>query len=193
MKTEEIMNHFTKTKALLKGHFELSSGKHSDTYFQCALVLQFPDIAEILAKALVAKLPTKGITCVIGPALGGVTIAYELGRQLKCRAIFAERKEGTMELRRGFSLKKDEKVLLVEDVITTGGSVLEVANLVKTVGCAIAGICCVVNRSNHENLGDFQLTSLVTMTPQLFDPSTCPLCQQGIPLTKPGSKKIIRS
>jgi orotate phosphoribosyltransferase len=193
MKTEEIMNYFTKTQALLKGHFELSSGKHSDTYFQCALVLQYPDIAEALAKALSAKLADKKITCVIGPALGGVTIAYELGRQLKCRALFAERKEGVMELRRGFSLAKHDKVLLVEDVITTGGSVLEVAKLVKSMGVDISGICCVVNRSNAETLGNYTLTSLVKMTPQIFDPGACPLCKQGLPMSKPGSKKIARS
>ncbi|MBN1493904.1 MAG: orotate phosphoribosyltransferase [Candidatus Omnitrophica bacterium] len=191
MNSQKILDTFTETKALLKGHFELSSGRHSDTYFQCALVLQYPDITEKLAAELAKKLKNDDITCVIGPALGGVTIAYELGRQLKCRALFAERKEGVMQLRRGFSLSPEDKVLLVEDVITTGGSVLEVAELVKQMKVAIAGICCVVNRSNSDMLSSYQLTSLVKMTPQLFEPDACPLCKQGIPLSKPGSKKII--
>ncbi len=190
MDQNEIVDIFTKTEALLSGHFELSSGKHSDTYFQCALVLQYPDMTEILARELADKLRDEKITCVIGPALGGVTIAYELGRQLKCRAIFAERKEGEMQIRRGFSLSPDDRVLLVEDVVTTGGSVLEVAEVVKKMNVDIAGICCVVNRSNSDTLSVYALTSLVKMTPQLFQPESCPLCEKGISITKPGSKKI---
>jgi orotate phosphoribosyltransferase len=191
MEQKEIIDIFTRTEALLNGHFELSSGKHSDMYFQCALVLQYPDITEVLARELAHKVRDQGITCVIGPALGGVTIAYELGRQLKCRALFAERKEGVMQLRRGFTLAPNDKVLLVEDVVTTGGSVLEVAQLVEGMNVDITGICCVVNRSDSDSLSSYTLTSLVKMTPQLFDPGSCPLCKEGVPITKPGSKKIV--
>lgn len=193
MNTEEIIGLFTKSKALLNGHFELSSGKHSDTYFQCALVLQYPEYAELLAKELAEQLKNKNITCVVGPALGGVTIAYELGRQLGCRAIFAERKEGVMQLRRGFSLSKDDNVLLAEDVVTTGGSVLEVAALLESMDVPIAGIASIVNRGKTDTLSTYPLTSLVRMEPKIYDPTACPLCASGSTVEKPGSKKIANS
>lgn len=190
MTNEKMIEIFKRTNALLNGHFELSSGKHSDTYFQCSLVLQYPEHAETLARELAKHYANKKITCVIGPALGGVTIAYELARQLKCRGIFAERKEGRMQIRRGFSLSREDRVLLVEDVITTGGSVLEVARLVAGENIPIAGIGCIVNRSTGDVLESYPLASLMRLIPQLYEPTECPLCKTGVPITKPGSKSL---
>jgi len=188
-KANEFIEMFKEVNALLEGHFELSSGKHSDQYFQCALVLQYPEYCEALAKEIADSFRDQGITCVIGPALGGVTIAYELARQLGCRSVFAEREENKMQLRRGFSISKDDKVLLVEDVVTTGGSILEVANLVEGKSVPIAGFCCIVDRSSNQTNFPYPLRSLVQMTPNLYDPESCPLCRGGVPVIKPGSKK----
>jgi len=191
LNSNRLMNLFSETGALLKGHFELSSGKHSDEYFQCALVLQFPQHCELLAKMLREKFKDEKITCVVGPALGGVTIAYELARQLDCRSVFAERKEGRMQLRRGFELSNTDNVLIVEDVITTGGSVLEVTDLINNLEVSIAGLACIVDRSGGNFKSLYRFISLLQINPKIFDPRACSLCKEGISLQKPGSKKTI--
>jgi len=208
-----ILKIFKGKKALLKGHFLLSSGLHSDTYLQCALALQYPDLAEKLASLLVKKfLSTYQPTClavrrvnlstiglVVSPALGGIVIGQEVARVLGCRAIFTERENGKMTLRRGFQIKKGEKILVVEDVITTGGSTKEVIDAVRNAGGEIVGIACIIDRTGLIGLPkrqgggqvkfDYPLISLLKLEIENYAPQNCPLCKKNIPLVKPGSRK----
>ena len=140
MTEKEVLFLFEELNALLKGHFRLSSGLHSEKYLQCAIVLQHPAIAEKLAKTLVAGFEGEKIDVVAGPALGGVTWAYEVARALGTRGVFTEREEGKMTLRRGFSIMSGEKVLVVEDVVTTGGSTKEVIDVIKGLGGVVVGV-----------------------------------------------------
>lgn len=189
MENKEVMDIFTDTQAFLKGHFELSSGLHSDAYCQCALVLQYPEHAEKLARQLADAVKDKGITCVVGPALGGVTLAYEVARQLGVKGIFAERKEGVMQLRRGFSLQDDDVVLVVEDVITTGGSVKEVIALLEADNKRIAAVGSIIDRSGGTAEFGYPFYSLLSLPLRAYQPAECPMCAEGIPVVKPGSKK----
>ena len=190
MTENEVLKMFEKHNALLSGHFKLSSGLHSEKYLQCALVLQYPDIAERLSVELAKKFAKEKIDVVIGPALGGVTLAYEMARAMGVRGIFAERQEGKMELRRGFSISSGEKVLVAEDVITTGGSTREVIELVRSLGGIVIGVATIVDRS--QNRIDFGVTHeyLAKLDVRTFDPAACPLCKSNIPVVKPGSRKI---
>ena len=189
MKHDDIIAIFKEKDALLKGHFILSSGLHSDQYMQCALVLQYPSIAEQLCAELAENFRDENIDVVAGPALGGITIAYELGRQLGVRAIFGERKEGDMLLRRGFSIRKGERVLIAEDVITTGKSVRELEQLIISHGGIIAGFAMLVDRSKGTFNPGSNTFSLVKLDFNTYEPDSCPLCSQGIPVVKPGSRK----
>ncbi len=186
--SSEIERYFYETSAFLNGHFELSSGLHSDKYVQCALLLQYPDIAEKLAKELASGF-RGAIDVVIGPALGGVTLAYEIARALGVRGIFAERKDNVMQLRRGFSIKKGERVLVAEDVITTGGSVKEVIELLNELRADIAGIVSLVNRSPADNQFEYRYEYLLRLPLKTYKKDECPMCKEGIPCIKPGSKK----
>jgi orotate phosphoribosyltransferase len=188
VKKEDIIKTFKDNQAMLEGHFLLSSGRHSDRYLQCALVLQDPAVVEILAKELVAKLPKIEIDFVIGPALGGVTLAYEMGRQLGTKALFAERENGVMTLRRGFKIPAKARVLVVEDVITTGGSVLEVIEVVKEAGGQVIGVASLVDRSNGKVDLGYPYYSLLPLEVISYEAKSCPLCAQGLPLVKPGSR-----
>lgn len=188
MNKEEIIGIFKDSGAMLEGHFLLTSGRHSDRYLQCALVLQDPRAAEKLARDLADKIPQEKIDIVIGPALGGVTLAYEVARQLGTKALFAERENGVMTLRRGFQIPAGAKVLVVEDVITTGGSVREVANVVREKGGEVVGIASLVDRSNGQVDLGYPLYSLLPMEVISYPPDECPLCQKGIPVVKPGSR-----
>ncbi|HOJ93011.1 MAG TPA: orotate phosphoribosyltransferase [Dictyoglomaceae bacterium] len=182
---------FKEKGAFLEGHFLLSSGMHSPNYLQCALILQYPDLAEKIAKEIAEKIPKNlKIDTVIGPALGGIIIAYELARALDIRGIFAEREEGKMTLRRGFSISKGERVLVCEDVVTTGGSALEVANLVKSFGGEIIAYACIVDRSGGKTIFDKDLYSLIQLKLDTYNPEECPFCKDKIPLTKPGSRNL---
>lgn len=182
---------FKEKKAFLEGHFLLSSGLHSPNYLQCALILQYPDLAEKLAQEIAKNIPSNlKIDLVIGPALGGIIIAYELARTLKVRGIFAEREEGKMTLRRGFSITHGEKVLICEDVVTTGGSALEVGNLVKNLGGEVVGYACIVDRSGSKAIFDKPLYSLLKLELDTYKPEDCPLCKKGIPIIKPGSRNL---
>jgi orotate phosphoribosyltransferase len=182
---------FKEKGAFLEGHFLLSSGLHSPNYLQCALILQYPDLAEKIAKKIVEKISKDlKIDVVVGPALGGIIIAYELARALKVRGIFAEREEGKMTLRRGFSIKPGEKVLICEDVVTTGGSALEVANLIKENGGEVVSFACIVDRSGGKNIFDKPFYSLIQLKLDTYKPEECPLCREGIPLVKPGSRGL---
>lgn len=194
MTEKEILNIFKAEKAYLSGHFLLSSGLHSPNYMQCALLLQKPWVAEQLCKELAKKLKGVKIDAVIGPALGGILVAHEMGRALKVRSIFAERVEGEFVLRRGFELKKNERVLVVEDVITTGKSSREVIELVGRTGAKTVAVASLVDRTGIEggmSLFDQELFSLLNIDIQTYKPELCPLCRQGkISLVKPGSRGL---
>lgn len=191
MTEKEIIQVFKKEKALLEGHFLLSSGLHSPNYMQCALVLQKPWVAEKLCKELGKKLSKYKASVVVGPALGGMIVSYELGRALKTRSIFAERQDQVFSLRRGFSVKKGEKVIAVEDVITTGKSVHEVIELLENEGAEVVAVASIVDRSGGQAIFTQDFVSLLPMNIKTYKPEDCPLCRAGkIPLTKPGSRKL---
>jgi len=187
MRDEEILKLFRESHALLEGHFQLTSGLHSPNYFQCAKVLQYPDKAERLCAEIAAHVRGKKIDAVIAPALGGIVVGQEVARQLKLRSMFAERSNGVMQLRRGFVIEKGEHILVCEDVITTGGSVREVLDIVVAAGGVVAGVASVVDRSGGSvKLPDF--FPLLRLEVVAYRPDECPLCRQGIPVEKPGSR-----
>lgn len=182
------MDLLTKTEAILEGHFLLSSGLHSQRYLQCARLLQYPTYAEEIGKELAKGYLSKDIDLVIGPALGGVIIAHEVARSLGVRSIFVERVNGEMMLRRGFRIMMDERVLVVEDVMTTGGSIRETIQIVKSYGGRVVGVVVIVDRSvGKVDLG-VPIHSLVTMEIMTYPKERCPLCKDGIPIVKPGSR-----
>ncbi len=189
MTQTEILSVFKKTEALLEGHFQLTSGLHSPVYFQCAKVLQYPEYATLLCADIVQHFRSTRVDVVIAPAIGGVVVSQEVGRQLNVRTIFTERKEKAMELRRGFFIKPNENVLVCEDVITTGGSVQEVIEIVKQHQADVVGVASIVDRSNGKvSFPNFH--PVLTMEAITYQPSSCPLCSQGIPVEKPGSRKV---
>lgn len=185
-----VLDIFKESGALLEGHFILTSGKHSNRYMQCAKVLQYPWHAEALAKQLVKEIGNDPVDVVVGPAMGGVVLAQEVARQLKVRAVFSEREQGEMTLRRGFEISPDEKVLVVEDVITTGGSVKEVLQLVKALGGTPAAVAVLVDRSGGRADFSVPLYRLLNVEAVAYSQDQCPLCKQGIPAVKPGSRSI---
>lgn len=178
---------FVETGALLEGHFELTSGLHSDRYFQCARVLQYPAHAERLCGIIAQKFRGARIDAVVAPALGGIVVGQEVARQLGVRSMFTERKEGRMLLRRGFRIGRGERILVCEDVVTTGGSVGEVIGIVGDAGGEVAGVGAVVDRSGG-NSGLPGLVAALTLEVATYDPRTCPLCAKGVPRDKPGSR-----
>jgi len=186
---ENINKILEKTGAVLKGHFLLSSGLHSDTYFQMALVFQYPEYGKVVCQQLAENFKREKINVVIGPAIGGIIISYQLAEILRTKSIFAERENGKMKLKRGFKIGKGEKVLVCEDVITTGGSVKEVIELVEKEGGEIVGIGCIVERGTVEL--KYPLKTLIKVDVKNYHPFECPLCQKKIPLVKPGSRKKI--
>ncbi len=191
MQEMEIMEILTKTGAYQQGHFKLSSGLHSGAYLQCALVLQDPIIAARMCGVLAAKFRADNPDIIIGPAMGGIVLAYELARALNARAIFAERDaEGVMKLRRGFKVFPGSKVLVAEDVLTTGKSVKEVIALLEKENVKPAGIACLVDRSSRPvDFGGIKCESLIKLNIPAFQEGKCPLCQEGMPIDKPGSRK----
>ena len=176
------------TNALLQGHFRLSSGLHSDRYVQCALLLQHPQLAERVGRNLAARLCAAGVTAdvVVGPALGGVVVAHEVARALGVRALFAEREGASLALRRGFTINQGERVLIAEDVITTGRSARETAALVQAAGGLVVGYAAVVERAQDHGLQPF--FTLWQVRPQTFAAADCPLCASGSTPYKPGSR-----
>lgn len=192
MQQEHLLSIFRDSEALLEGHFLLTSGLHSDRYFQCARVLQFPHYTELLCGEIAQQFRPAAIDVVVAPALGGIVVGQEVGRQLRARTLFAERKDGAMELRRGFRIGPGEKVLVCEDVVTTGGSVTEVIGLIRKAGGKIAGVAYIVDRSGGKvrfpmDAGGAQF-SLSSMDVVAYPPEKCPLCAKGIPVVKPGSR-----
>lgn len=192
MHPDDVLEIFRESQALLTGHFRLSSGRHSDRYLQCALVLQHPDRAERLARALAESVRPLNPQAVVSPALGGVVVGQELGRALGVRAVFTERNRETdaMELRRGFTVTPGERFFAVEDVVTTGKSVKEAAAVVRALGGEIVGVGALVDRSGcGETLFDAPFRSLLSLPVQSWEEGECPLCREGrIPVVKPGSR-----
>jgi orotate phosphoribosyltransferase len=186
--TDDIFEIFKKSGALFEGHFHLTSGLHSRTYFQCARVLQYPDYNQLLAEKIVEHFSSVSIDVVISPAIGGIVVGQEVGRQLGVRTIFAERKDGKMQLRRGFELRTGENVLVCEDVVTTGGSVYEVIDLIKSLGANVRGVGIIVDRSNGAVEFPVDHYAIVQLEAETYSRETCPLCQNGIPIQKPGSR-----
>ena len=178
---------FTEHGALLKGHFLLSSGLHSDRYLQCALVLAQPGAAETLGKGLAAQCAEKP-DLVLSPAMGGLMIGHEVARALGVRHYFTERVDGTMILRRGFTLKPGEKVVVVEDVVTTGKSTKEVFEVVRAAGAKIVGAVSVVDRSEGKSNLGVPYAALWAVSVPAWKPEDCPLCKTGVPAIKPGSR-----
>jgi orotate phosphoribosyltransferase len=176
--------------ALLEGHFKLSSGLHSSRYLQCALYLADPARAEAAGRQLAARLKSAAAQLVVAPALGGVVIGHEVARAFEdVPFFFAERSEGAMTLRRGFHIEPGSRVLVVEDVVTTGGSTREVMDAVTGDGGVVVGVGAIVNRSGRENLfAPLPFTALLTVDVPTYPPESCPLCVSGVPLTKPGSR-----
>ena len=192
METERALALFKETGALLEGHFQLTSGLHSNQYFQCAKVLQYPRHAEFLCGDIAGHFKGHQIEVVIAPALGGIVVGQEVGRQLRARTMFAERKDGLMQLRRGFEIRKGERVLVCEDVVTTGGSVGEVISIVRQLGGHPVGVGYVVDRSGGKvkfdigsREGQFAVLNLDVAT---YKPEECPLCKEMLPVVKPGSR-----
>ena len=188
MTKNEILQIFEKTNAILKGHFKLSSGLHSAEYLQCARVLEHPGYAAKLCAELAKKFEKEKPNIVIAPALGGILVSYEVARSLGAKSIFAERASGKMTLRRGFELSKKDKVLVVEDVITTGLSTQEVINVVKSYGSELIGVGCLIDRSRKKVNFAPRFESLTEIDIPTFKPEDCPLCKDEIPAIKPGSR-----
>ena len=184
----DVLNLFRQSGALLEGHFRLSSGLHSGAYLQCALVLQHPNHAETLGRELAGKLKSLGATVVLSPAIGGLIIGHEVGRALGVRAIFAERQEKVMTLRRGFTLEPTDRVVVIEDVITTGLSTRETIAAAEAAGAKVVGAGSIIDRSGGEASVGVPAVSLVTMTVATYEQDACPMCQAGVPVQKPGSR-----
>ncbi len=189
MEKEKILELFRTTEALQQGHFRLSSGLHSLEYFQCARVLQFPQYNELLCGDIARFFHDWRVDFVVAPAIGGIMVGQEVARQMRVRGIFAERENDRMVLRRGFEVKQGERVLVCEDVVTTGGSVVEVMDYVKYFGATVVGVAAVVDRSTKPINFGVQFFSLLKMAVPTYKPEICPLCEDKVPLVKPGSRK----
>jgi orotate phosphoribosyltransferase len=189
LNAEQVIDQFRATGALLEGHFQLSSGLHSTVYLQCALVLQFPERAEAFGHAIAEKFQGQGIQLVASPAIGGIVIGHEVARALGARFVWTERDEGEMTLRRGFTIAPGEKTLIVEDVITTGGSTRETIEAVRTAGADIVGAASIIDRSGGSADVGVPLSSLASLRVLSVESSVCDACKVGEPVVKPGSRK----
>lgn len=190
MNTERIINILKKSDAFLEGHFLLTSGKHSNGYVQCAKVLRYPEYAEEILGYVIEQIKNLDIDIVVGPAMGGIIVAYEMGRQMKKEAIFTERVDGDMKLRRGFEIPKGANVLIAEDVVTTGKSTLETRKVIESLGGKVIAAACMVDRRSQEQKLDFPVYSAIKLNIATYDSESCPICDEGIELVKPGSRKL---
>lgn len=186
---QRVLEIFNLTGTKLEGHFLLTSGRHSDSYLQCAKIFRYTKYSEELCAELADMFRDEKIDLVIGPALGAVQMAYEMGRQLDCDNFFTERDDGVMTLRRGFAIEPGSRILVVEDVVTTGGSVREVINIVRELGGIIVGVGSIVDRSGGSIDFGVPFKSVISLKIQSWLPDECPLCRQGLPFVKPGSRK----
>jgi orotate phosphoribosyltransferase len=189
MTHDDLLDLFRKSGALLEGHFRLTSGLHSPGYLQCALVLQHPASAEQLGAAIAQRARDLRPTVVFSPALGGIVIGQEVARALGVRAIFAERQDGALTLRRGFIIAETDRVLVVEDVLTTGGSTRETMQLATAAGGRVIGAASIVNRSSGVTF-DVPYIALLDVNLPTYEPERCPLCALGMPVVKPGSRPL---
>ena len=188
MREEALLKTFQETGALRSGHFQLSSGLHSGVYFQSALVLQHPDRADLLGRALAKDLAEYAPDVVVGPALGGLVIAWEVARRLDVRGIFTERKDGAMCLRRGFTIEPGEKVVVVEDVVTTGKSTRETIQVIEAAGGIMVAVGTIVDRSDGTADLGLPFHALLSLPVETHAPDACPDCRAGVPIDKPGSR-----
>ena len=179
---EEVLQIFKDSGALLSGHFKLASGLHSDTYFEKFQVLQYPWYVEKLCAEMAARFKDDGIQLVLGPTTGGVLLAYEVGKQLGMRGIFAEKGDGGRVLKRGFKINPGERVLVVDDVLTTGGSVWDTIEVLKKEGGTLVGVGLLVDRTGGETNFGVKTEALLSLKVDKYEPSECPLCKAGIPL-----------
>ena len=191
MRTEEVIERFKRTGALLEGHFILSSGLHSTKYLQCALLLQHPAEAITFGEALASHFQGQGIETVAVPAIGGIVIGYEVARQLGVRFIWTEREAGQMTLRRGFTVRSGEKVLVVEDVVTTGGSTRETVETLRSAGALVVGAASIIDRSQGRADVGVPRIALATLDVPSIAPSSCEACARGEEAIKPGSRKNV--
>ncbi len=190
---ESVLDTFRRVGALLEGHFRLTSGLHSPGYLQCALVLQYPREAEACGEAIASRVRMLDVEAVLSPALGGIVIGHEVARALGARALFAERQDGRLTLRRGFALKPGERVLVVEDVVTTGGSTRETIDVARAAGGTVVGAASIVDRragaaAAMADALDVPYSALAAIDLPTYEPDTCPLCAAGQAVTKPGSR-----
>jgi len=189
MTEAEIVNVLKESGALLNGHFQLRSGLHSDHFFQAALLLQYPDKAEIVCRHIAEKFKDVQVDAVISPAVGGLIVGQEVARAIGCRAIFADKEDGELVLKRGFSIKPGEKILVAEDVVTKGGRVQQTIDLVRAKGGDVVGVGVIVDRSGGSASFDVpRFVSALKLTLPTFEPESCPLCAQKLPIDRPGSK-----
>lgn len=191
MTPDELLDLFRRSDGLLEGHFRLSSGLHSAGYLQCALVLQHPQLAEMFGRAIADRTRELRPTVVLSPALGGVVIGHEVARALGVRALFAERQDGVLTLRRGFTISEADRVLVVEDVLTTGGSTRETIEVAKAAGGQIVGAAAIVDRSPGPARFDVPFHALLEIDVPTYEQDMCPLCAQGLPVVKPGSRPVV--
>ena len=184
----DVKGLLTQAEGLLSGHFCLTSGLHSDTYFQCAKLYQYPNIVEALAKQLAQNLKDVEFDTIVAPAIGAVIFGYEVAKQAQKRNLFVERKDGVMQLRRGYQLKKGERVVIIEDVITTARTIFETMDAIKDFDCEVVGVGCIVDRTQGKMEDKFKIYSLLQSSPVTYEPDNCPLCKAGVELVKPGSR-----
>jgi orotate phosphoribosyltransferase len=189
LNAEQVIDQFRATGALLEGHFQLSSGLHSTVYLQCALVLQFPERAEAFGRAIAEAFQGQGIQLVASPAIGGIVIGHEVARALGARFVWTEREAGQMTLRRGFTIAPGEKTLIVEDVITTGGSTRDTIEAVRKAGADVLAAASIIDRSGGSVDVGVPLTSLASLRVLSVESSVCDACKLGEPVVKPGSRK----
>jgi orotate phosphoribosyltransferase len=187
---DSVLEVFRRVGALLEGHFRLTSGLHSPGYLQCALVLQYPREAEMCGAALAERVRHLDVQAVLSPALGGIVIGQEVARALGVRALFAERQDGALTLRRGFTLSPGERVLVVEDVVTTGGSTKETIDVARAAGADVVAAAAIIDRSGGHQRIDVPFHTLATVSLPTYQPDQCPLCLAGIPVVKPGSRTV---
>jgi orotate phosphoribosyltransferase len=185
---DAVLDIFRRLGALLEGHFRLTSGLHSPGYLQCARVLQYPREAEACGAAIASLVRSLGVDAVLSPALGGIVIGHEVARALGVRALFAERQDGSLTLRRGFGLTPGERVLVVEDVVTTGGSTRETIEVARAAGATVVAAASIIDRSGGQGGLDVPYFSLATVSLPTYEPQSCPLCAEGRPVVKPGSR-----
>lgn len=188
METVDVKKLLMEADGLLHGHFCLTSGLHSDTYFQCAKLYQYPALVEKIGIELAKKLENIEFDTIVAPAIGAVIFGFEVAKQAKKRNLFVERKDGTMQLRRGYTLKKGERVVIIEDVITTARTIFETMDAIKEFEPQVVGVGCIVDRTQGKLDDRLKINSLLKIDPVVYEPANCPLCKENLPLIKPGSR-----